>query len=1802
MGWAQGVHARVRVSSRWLLPAAGAALGVILSAQAAHATVDTITYTGPVSPTTGAALGWSIAAPSGDTLSCSVLVDGTPTASGDCTTGTFTTPATVAGSYVLRATDTSDASPPQDSDPVVVVPPAPQLTGASTSNDPAPTVGVTDADPAATFTCDVSPSSDASVTSCGASTTLNITGSEGDYLLTVTAHAGGQDSAPATFTYTLDTTAPGQPTVTAPTSPDNDRTPTFTITTGAASVTCTATGPNGSVPLTTPCTTSAATLDLAGQSDGDYTLTVVAHDSAGNASTPATADYTLDATGPTAPTVTPGSAAGAGRSPSFTVTEPDAGTTLSCTVTGPDPSAAVATCGPTTTLNLTGVSDGTYTLHVTAKDALGNATTTTANYTLDTTAPTAPAVTGPTSGPHKSRAPSFTVTEPDAGTTLTCAVTSGPSPASVTICGASTVLDLTGALDGTYRLEVTATDAYGNAVITTVDYTLDATAPAAPTVSAPPALTNSKTVALTISDTEGTATLTCVLTGPGGGTVSSGACSGSVPFDTTGHADGTYTLVVTATDTAGNTSTTTVTWVRDTTPPPAPTVSAPPAFTRQPAVTLTISDGEAGVALTCALSGPGGTVSSGACPGDGAFDMSGRPDGTYTLVVTATDAADNTSTTTVSWVRDTAAPVKPVVAAPSSPARNRAPSFTVTEPEWPVTWTCTVSGPSTVVVTQCGLTVVVDLNGAADGLYTLSVTATDPAGNDSLAGTAAYTLDTTPPPAPDVSAPPVLTKAMSVTVTISDVQSDAVLTCLVTSPGGQTVFSGLCPADGTFDTAGFADGVYTLQVTATDSAGNASTTTVTWRRDTQPPPVPVVTTPASPGNTPAPSFAVTEPESPVTYTCSVDGPSTVTVTSCGLTVVLDLSNARDGIYTVFVTATDPAGNESAVGSASWELDTVAPPAPVVTAPQSPGNSRHPSFGVTDAEAGVHWSCSVAGPSVVAISQCGPATVLDLGGGADGLYTLTASALDAAGNVSTSSSSSFLLDTTPPPAPSVTVPATPSHDLTPAFGVSEAETGVQLTCVFTGPRGVVFSSPCPAGGGFDVTGFGDGLYTLAVTATDAAGNTATTTVTWTLDTVPPPAPGIFAPASPAQSRSVSFSVTDAESGVVYTCVLSGPSTGTVTSCGATATVDLAGAADGTYTLTVTATDAADNTSTSSSASYTLDTTAPTAPSITATSSPAQGKHPTFTIGGVEANGVLACGLSGPAGSTATVPSACGTGVGVDLSGQPDGTYTLTVTVTDAAGNVSRAGTASYTLDTTAPLAPTVGTFPTLGHDRSPSFGLSTEPGAVLTCTVARNFLLVASGPCGPGGSVDLSGYEDGEFEITVVATDAAGNVGPPVTVVYTLDTTPPAAADVTPPASPSPIVKPIWVFTIEDETTATCTVIGPTGDIVQGPVACSSPFTGLFKLLPDGTYTLTVVVTDAAGNDSAPVTSVFILDRHAPVPPTVLPPTSPDNSHHPAWMISGPKGATLTCTLLSGGQVVDGPGACPADGVYSLTGLPDGVYTLRVTATDSAGNVSATSVTTYVLDTVRPAQPDLDYSSPDSAGVHPFWGFSLPPGTIGRCQLWRDGVLLASKNNCKGAVSFDLTGRPAGTYTVRVYAVDAAGNLSHPLVASYVLGTRVSGPSSGPPSSTPGGVVPSGSIGGAGGGQRADGPALGRREVQQVLQHFTNATAPVRTAVKKAAHAVDQVASSIIPVIHDKVTEHVSKAVQGVVNAVSHAGGGTGFPLLLLFVVLAFLLMQNRIDRRDPKLALASVAADDTVEFLPPPSRPASRTKGKKAGR
>src|SRR4051794_23126826 len=153
MGRSQRVHARVRVCSRWLLPAAGVAAGVLLSTQAAHAAVTGVAPHGPTTVTSDTPLSWDITTGVGSPISCQLEHDGTAVGSPvDCDPAqTYDVPAQPPGAYTLTVFDADaasvDVSTPgtsrMTSTAFHVTPPAPQSTApASPSNDRSPTFGL----------------------------------------------------------------------------------------------------------------------------------------------------------------------------------------------------------------------------------------------------------------------------------------------------------------------------------------------------------------------------------------------------------------------------------------------------------------------------------------------------------------------------------------------------------------------------------------------------------------------------------------------------------------------------------------------------------------------------------------------------------------------------------------------------------------------------------------------------------------------------------------------------------------------------------------------------------------------------------------------------------------------------------------------------------------------------------------------------------------------------------------------------------------------------------------------------------------------------------------------------------------------------------------------------------------------------------------------------------------------------------------------------------------------------------------------------------------------------------------------------------------------------------------------------------------------------------------------------------------------------------------------------------------------------------------------------------------------------
>ena len=198
-----------------------------------------------------------------------------------------------------------------------------------------------------------------------------------------------------------------------------------------------------------------------------------------------------------------------------------------------------------------------------------------------------------------------------------------------------------------------------------------------------------------------------------------------------------------------------------------------------------------------------------------------------------------------------------------------------------------------------------------------------------------------------------------------------------------------------------------------------------------------------------------------------------------------------------------------------------------------------------------------------------------------------------------------------------------------------------------------------------------------------------------------------------------------------------------------------------------------------ATATLDKTAPTGYTITADQSlinASQATATSFTFAGAEVGTtysytVTSSGGSGSVTGSGTVTSATQQVTGINVSSLPDGTLTYSVKLTDAAGNVGSAATATATLDKTAP------TGYTIVVDQS-QINSSNAAATSFTFTGAEEFTTYSYTVTSDGGSgsvtgsgtvfsatqqvtgINVSSLPNGTLTYSVTLTDAAGNVGRP----------------------------------------------------------------------------------------------------------------------------------------------------------------------------------------------------------------------------------------------------------------------------------------------------------------------------------------------------------------------------------------------------------------------------------------------------------
>lgn len=730
--------------------------------------------------------------------------------------------------------------------------------------------------------------------------------------------------------------------------------------------------------------------------------------------------------------------------------------------------------------------------------------------------------------------------------------------------------------------------------------------------------------------------------------------------------------------------------------------------------------------------------------------------------------------------------------------------------------------------TQIGSTVA-DSNGhwsittglLTDNQHTVSIMATDLAGNSSSSEKLTFRIDTNAPHLSHVSATGWGDDHLTNQTHPTFYGSASVGTRVVLYEGSEVIGTGVGNAMGYWvitATKALSDGQHSVYAQATDSEGNllppSGTMVVTV--DTQGPQT-VSTTPqldASDDHGSSSSDQVTnlstivvrgktEADTKAVVRIYVDGVEQATKSGVGPNGewAAALSGLSDGVHRISVTTSDQAGNVGAHSAESLiTIDTKAPDAPTAFKLDSSASATPRVTG--KAEAGttitLYDGATKVGSTVADDQGAWSITARQL---VDGKHNLTVTATDLAGNTSKASTAlSLTTDGTPDTAPTaLDLPAGSDKGASNADNLTYLSTPTITGKATAGATVLLFDGDTQVGkavvnssGMWSITSskLTDGVHHLTAVSQDSVGNlsAASADLVVTIDTA---LPGVSAPVLDALSdsgRSQSDGITNvttpkvsgtAEAGATVTLYDGSTVVGT-------AVADDEGAwsltskalAVGTHSLTAKAIDAAGNVSNASAALViTIDVKAPAAPialDLAASADNGASNSDNFTnitqpvvSGKAEANAIVALYERDTLLGTALADKNGAWSITSSVT-LADGVHTLTAKATDVAGNVSLASSALKLTVDTAIAAPTLldlatasdkgaSTSDNITNVSTPVITGKADAGA--TVVLLDGSTQVGKAVANSNGlwSITTSKLLDAEHHLTAKATDVAGNV-------------------------------------------------------------------------------------------------------------------------------------------------------------------------------------------------------------------------------------------------------------------------------------------------------------------------------------------------------------------------------------------------------------------------------------------------------------
>ncbi|EOH7286763.1 Ig-like domain-containing protein [Salmonella enterica subsp. enterica serovar Brandenburg] len=1215
--------------------------------------------------------------------------------------------------------------------------------------------------------------------------------------------------------------------------------------------------------------------------------------------------------------------------------------------------------------------------------------------------------------------------------------------------------------------------------------------------------------------------------------------------------ENTYTLTVKATDVAGNTATETLNFIIDTTlsTPTITLDSADDSGTandnktnvKTPGFIIGGIDSDVTqVVVQVMRDGHSEEVELTQTNGQWRFvPGSAWTDGDYTLTVTVKDEAGNIRHSAPLTVTiDTQIAIDHIELVndsgiPDDNLTNEArPHFQVTVPTDVNVVRLSIDGGKTWFnATQSATPGVWDYTWLADvgeGKHTLTVEATDKAGNkttqqldfiiDTLLSEPTIVLDNTDDSGTKGDN---LTNANKPTFLLGNIDADArYVTVEVQHGSTKEVLTATKGATGIWSvtpTGTWADGDYTLTVRVEDEAGNvkySAPLTVTVDTQITIDVIELVNDNGIPGdnltNDVRPHFRVTVPGDVNEVRLSIDGGNTWVRATQGTAGIWDYTwpkDVTDGLHTLTVEATDKAGNKT-TQTLDFTIDTrLSTPTITMDSRDDTGaigdhitSVKRPGFTIGNIDAD-------AQSVILRITQGGNSqeVILTQVGGqwrftpdadwADGSYTLTVEVTDNAGNVRQSTPLIVTVDTQTSitditlvndhgvPDDNLTNSTRPQFEITVPADVNSVQLsidgGANWVSAAQGIEGV-WGYTWP-------TDMGDGKHTLTVMVTDRAGNTATQTLEFFIDTrLSTPTIALDStddtgtPGDDMTNRTrPTFILQNIDSDVINVTV-SVTHNGTTTSF--TATQGAGGWSftppapwgDGDYTLTVTVEDRAGNTRPSTPLTVTVDTQIAIDHIELVNDSGVPGdnitKHvrPQFQISVPDdVEKVLLSIDGGTTWVTAIKSSTAGIWDYTWPTDMPEGQHTLIVEVTDGAGN-KMTGTLDFTIDITL-LTPTIELAPDqdTGQNKNDNLTSVTQPVFVLgsidkdvrhvELSIEHNgtFKTVVLTESADGWRYRPdSALADGSYTFTVTVTDVAGNQQTSAPLKVTIDGTLTTPVIELAAGEDSGTVgdrltnhdRPVFdIRQVDSDVTRVMVKVTYNGKTHEEAAVFTN---GQWRFTPsaswaDGSYQLAVVVEDLAGNvkESAPlevrIDTTTTINNIVLLNDTGVQNDQLTNVAKPSFRIDVPGDVIQVRVTLDGGanwNVI----RKNADGQWifdSPNTLVDGTYTLRVEATDEAGNIANKDLVFNIDTNIQVPTIALDAGQDTGANTADnITNISRPTFTIGNVDPDVIKVVVTidghDYNATKVGAGWQFTpgnAIPDGSYNITVTVEDKAGN-------------------------------------------------------------------------------------------------------------------------------------------------------------------------------